>query len=189
LGQCQAEALKQHINTTRRIHVAETDEALWNEFETDFKSAWKDTSKTQSVYNQLMKLTMKDLDVDTYNTTFNRLAAAAEWEPDTKGTITHYRAGLCENIHQQVINRENLPNTMTEWKEAARKEVGRVKELQSTGLIGLHQNQPRDQHVYQTGNQHVSHPSSNNQHVPMDVDSTNISVPFRKLTDEECTKY
>jgi hypothetical protein len=78
---------------------------------------------------------------------------------------------------------------MTEWKEAARKEVGQVKELQSTGLIGPHRNQPRDQHTYQTGTQHVSHSLSNNQHIPMDVDSANITVPFCKLTDEECTKY
>jgi hypothetical protein len=87
------------------------------------------------------------------------------------------------------VNRENLPTTMMEWKEATRKEVGRVKELQSTGLIGPRQNQPRDQHTYQTGNQHTSHSSSNNQHVPMDVDSANITVPFRKLTDEEHAKY
>jgi hypothetical protein len=78
---------------------------------------------------------------------------------------------------------------MAEWKEAARKEVGRIKELQSAGLVGPHWNQPRDQHTYQTGNQHTSHSSSNSQHVPMDVDSTNISVPFCKLTDEECAKY
>jgi hypothetical protein len=77
---------------------------------------------------------------------------------------------------------------MAEWKEAAHKEVGRIKELQSAGLIGPRRNQPRDQHAYQTRNQCASHPS-NNQHVPMDVDSTNISVPFRKLTDEERAKY
>jgi hypothetical protein len=41
-----------------------------------------------------MKLQMKDLEVDTYNATFERLAAAAEWEPDAKGTIARYRAGL-----------------------------------------------------------------------------------------------
>jgi hypothetical protein len=78
---------------------------------------------------------------------------------------------------------------MAQWKEAARKEVRRIKELQSTGLIGPRRNQSRDQHTYQTGNQHTSHSSSNNQHVPMDVDSANITTPFRKLTDEERAKY
>jgi hypothetical protein len=74
--------------------------------------------------------------IDTYNATFEQLAAAAEWEADAKGTIARYRAGLCENIHRRVVNRENLPTTMIQWKEAAQKEVGRIKELQSTGLIG-----------------------------------------------------
>jgi hypothetical protein len=78
---------------------------------------------------------------------------------------------------------------MAEWKEAACKEVGQIKELQSAGLIGPCQNQSCDQHVYQTGNQHLSHSLSNNQHVLMDVDSTNITIPFQKLTDKEHAKY
>jgi hypothetical protein len=132
----RAVKLEKCIDTTTPHHVTETDEVLWNEFEAVFKSAWGNTAKTQSMYDQLMKLTMKDLDVDTYNATFNCLAATAEWEPDVKGTIARYRAGLRENIHRQVVNCKNLPTKMTQWKEAARKEVGRVKELQSAGLIG-----------------------------------------------------
>jgi hypothetical protein len=181
----QAQLLEQRIDTTQTPHVAETDKILWNEFEVAFQSAWKDTAKTQSAYDQLMKLQMKELDIDTYNTTFEQLAAAAKWEPNAKGTIARYRARLRENVHRRVVNWENLPTTMTEWKNAAHKEVGRIKELQSAGLIGPRRNQSHDQHAYQTGNQHVSHPSSNNQHIPMDVDSTNISIPFCKLTDEE----
>jgi hypothetical protein len=119
-------------------HYAKTDKFLWQEFESDFKSAWKDTTHTQSAYDQLMKLQMKDLDVDTYNATFKHLANTAEWEPDAKGTIARYQAGLCENMHRRVVNRENLPTTMAEWKEAACKEVSWIKELQSTGLIGPH---------------------------------------------------
>jgi hypothetical protein len=46
---------------------------------------------------------------------------------------------------------------MDEWKVAARKEVGRIKELQSAGLIGPCRNQSHDQHAYQTGNQRASH--------------------------------
>ena len=46
-----------------------------------------------------MKLTMKDLDVDTYTATFERLAAAAEWEAYAKGTIARYRFGLNEGVH------------------------------------------------------------------------------------------
>jgi hypothetical protein len=170
-------------------HITKSDEVLWTKFKTAFQSAWKYTAKTQSTYNQLMKLQMKELDVNTYNMMFEHLAAAAKWEPDAKGTIAHYRAGLCENVHHCVVNWENLPTTMTQWKEAARKEVGQIKELQSAGLIRPHQTQSHDRHAYQTGSQHVSHPSPNNQHVLMDIDSTNITVPFQKLTDGEQAKY
>jgi hypothetical protein len=106
----QASTLEERVDTTHMLHVAKTDEVLWTEFESDFKSAWKDTAHTQSAYDQLMKLQMKELDIDTYNATFERLANTAEWEPDVKGTIARYRAGLCENIHCRVVNRENLPN-------------------------------------------------------------------------------
>jgi hypothetical protein len=86
----QAVELEKHVDMAMPHYVAETDEVLWQEFEIAFKSAWGDTAKTQSAYDQLMKLSMKDLDVDTYNATFDRLAAAAEWEPDAKGTIARY---------------------------------------------------------------------------------------------------
>jgi hypothetical protein len=108
----QGEALKRQVNTTQTPHVATTDEALWTVFESDFKSAWKDTACSASAYNQLMKLMMKDLDVDTYTAMFKCLAAAANWEPDAKGTIAHYRQGLRENIHRHILNRENLPTNM-----------------------------------------------------------------------------
>jgi hypothetical protein len=63
----QASLLEQHTDTTCVPHATEANEVLWTEFETAFHSAWKDTAKTQSTYNQLMKLQMKDLEIDTYN--------------------------------------------------------------------------------------------------------------------------
>jgi len=185
----QSEELEKRIDTSRHGYVTETNEILWQEFESAFRSAWKDTARTQSAYDQLRKLAMRDLDIDTYNATFERLASAAEWEPDAKGTIARYREGLRENIHRRIVNRENMPTTMAEWKEAARKEVNRVKELQSAGLIGPRRAQTtRDQHAYQS-NQRVTSNNRNNEHVPMDVDAINTSLPFKKLTDEERAKY
>jgi hypothetical protein len=93
-----------------------------------------------------MKLVMKDLDIDTYTATFKRLATTADWEPDAKGTIACYRQGLRENVHHCILNCENLPANMAGWKEAARKEVNRICEIQNAGLAGFHGNQcPRDQ--------------------------------------------
>jgi hypothetical protein len=96
----QDEELERHTDNTKPGSVCESDEILWQEFETVFKGAWTDTTKVQSAYSQLMNLRMKDLDVDTYNATFARLANAAGWEPDAKGTIDRYRSGLREAIQR-----------------------------------------------------------------------------------------
>jgi hypothetical protein len=180
-----AHHLEQIIDPTNTPHVLETDETLWSDFKTAFESAWKDTAKTQSAYDKLMKLQMKDLDIDTYNATFERLANLAEWELDSKGTIAQYRGGLRENVHRRIINREKIPTTMGEWQEAARKEVNRIRELLSAGLIGNKRPQNQSQQTYQ------SHRTSQNnqQHVPMDVDATTTTLPFKKLSEEERALY
>jgi hypothetical protein len=69
------------------------------------------------------------------------------------------------------------------------KEVAKVKELQSSGLIGprRHQNS-HDNHAYQNTSQ-CTNSTRNNKHVPMDVDATNITTPFKKLTDKERAQY
>jgi hypothetical protein len=186
---CDVE-LESRTDSTKPGSVRESDEVLWREFETAFKAAWTDTAKVQSAYSQLMKLQMKDLDIDTYNATFARLANAAGWEEDAKGTIDRYRSGLCKAIQRCIINRDTMPNTMVEWQTAARKEVSKVKELQSSGLIGPRRNQTsRDGHSYQSTSQRAHSNSSNNQHVPMDVDAANITTPFKKLTDKERAQY
>ena len=78
----QDRKLKRCLDQMRVDFVPDTDNVLWTDFETVFKSAWKDSKKKQSAYEQLMKLTMKDLDIDLYAATFDQLAAAAGWEPN-----------------------------------------------------------------------------------------------------------
>ena len=86
----QEKKLAARTDTTKRSHVPETDEVLWNEFETAFLNAWTDTSKKQNAYDQLMRLTMNGWDVDTYIATFDRLALAAGWDLDSEGTIAKF---------------------------------------------------------------------------------------------------
>jgi hypothetical protein len=131
---------------------------------------------------------MKDLDINTYTATFEHLAAVAEWEANTKGTIACYRAGLREQVHRRILNQENMPNTMAEWKEAARKEVNRIlhnasldyknKQLQTQGPYQSHQT-----------NQPAATTNQTNGIVPMDVDATMFQTQFRKLTNDERKKY
>jgi hypothetical protein len=185
----QDEELERRTDNTKPGSVRENNEILWHEFEAAFKGAWTDTTKVQSAYSQLMNLKMKDLDIDTYNATFARLANAAGWEPDAKGTIDRYRSGLREAIQHRVINRDKMPESMDEWQNAARKEVAKIKELQSSGLAGPRRNQTsRDNHAYQNTGQR-SQTSWNSEHVPMDIDATNVTTPFKKLTDEERAQY
>ena len=183
----QDKKIERSIDPTNPARVAETDEVIWQTFEADFRSAWKDTTRTQSAYDQLMKLTMKDLDVDTYTATFERLAAAAEWEADAKGTIARYRFGLNEGVHRRILNRETLPTNMDEWKTAARKEVNRIREIQNAGFTRKSFT-PGPFHTNQ-----APRPPQNNRSsgvVPMDVDAiTQSPAPFRKLTDDERKKY
>jgi hypothetical protein len=152
---------------------------------------WQDTAKTQSAYEKLIKLTMQGYNVDMYNATFARLASTAEWEPDAKGTVDCYCQGLRANVHRKILEREKWPTTMDEWMEAARKEVNRAKEIENAGLNRFHSNQmSRDPNTYQTGQRSNTAPrTNNNQHVPMDVDTANTMLPFKKLTDEEHAQY
>ena len=103
--------------------IVETDEVLWNEFETVFKAVWKDTMCTQSAYEQLMKLEIKNGDVDTYIATFKCLANVAKWEADAKGTITHFKDSLQDHIHCCILFCETWLTDMAGWKEAAWKET------------------------------------------------------------------
>ena len=67
----QDRRLERCLDSRRVNYIDDTNETLWTEFETAFKSAWKDGKKKQSAYEQLMKLTMKDLDIDSYAATFD----------------------------------------------------------------------------------------------------------------------
>jgi hypothetical protein len=95
----QDEELEQHTDNTKPGSVRENDEILWSEFEASFKAAWTNTTKVQSAYSQLMSLRMKDLDIDTYNTTFARLANTAGWEamPKEPSTATDPGSGRLSN--------------------------------------------------------------------------------------------
>jgi hypothetical protein len=80
---------------------------------------------------------------------------------------------------------------MAGWMAATRKEVNHVKEIENAGLNRFHRNQVScDTNSYQTGQCPNTAPRPNNsQHVPMDVDAANATLPFKKLTDEEQAQY
>ena len=182
----QENNLVTRTDTTRPNHVREDDEVLWAEFETAFHDAWTDTSKKQNAYDQLMKLTMAGWDIDTYIATFKRLALAAGWALDAKGTIVCFREGLSKGIHSKALDRDKIPRTMDEWKAAARTEVARAKEKYNAGLTNTQRHNQQNRHYNTTQSQHraPTQTNTNPNIVPMDVDAT-TTTNFKKLTPEE----
>ena len=176
-------------DTTCPNHVHEDDERLWAEFKTAFQDAWTDMSKKQNAYDQLMKLTMAGWDIDTYIATFKRLALAASWALDTKGTIVHFREGLSKGIHSKALDRDKIPRTMDKWKAAARTEVARAKEKYNAGLTNTQHHNQQTRHYTTSQNQPrapaQTNPNSNI--VPMDVDAT-TTTNFKKLTPDKCAQ-
>ena len=182
----QEKKLDARIDTTKRGHVQETDEILWNEFEAAFLAAWTDTSKKQNAYDQLMRLTMNGWDVDTYIASFDRLTLAAGWDQDSEGTIAKFREGLSKGVHSKALDRDRIPRTIDEWKAAARMEVARAKEKYNAGLTGNQRRNPPKSGNYNAPNPSRTTPNSNNSGVvPMEVDNTTTQTSFKKLTPEE----
>ena len=181
----QEKKLAARTDTTKRGHVPETDEALWNEFETAFLNAWTDTSKKQNAYDQLMRLTMNGWDVDTYIATFDRLALAAEWDLDSEGTIAKFREGLTKGVHSKALDRNRIPRTIDEWKAAARTEVARAKEKYNAGLTGTQRRNPPKPGTYQNPPSTPRTNTNNSGITPMEVNSATGPTNFKKLTPEE----
>ena len=186
----QEKKLDARVDTTKRNHVQETDEVLWSEFEAAFIATWTNTSKKQNAYDQLMRLTMNGWDVDTYIATFNRLTLAAGWDQGSEGTIAKFREGLSKGVHSKALDRDHIPQTIDEWKAAARTEVARAKEKYNAGLTGNQRRNPPKSGTY-TNNPTSSRAqlsSNNNGVVPMEVDSATGQINFKKLTPEERTQ-
>jgi hypothetical protein len=176
----QSKWLEKRTNPAIAGHLANTNEALWNEFEAAFLDAWKDSAHVTTAEDQLNKLTMKGLNIDVYIASFTQLATAAEFELDSKALVGRFRSGLTEWVHRHILNRETIPKTLEEWKEAARKEIIRISEIDNANFKNR-RFIPRDTNTYQ------NNAPKNNTPVPMDVDTT--TIPFQKLTDADWEKY
>ena len=182
----QEKKLEARVDTTKRGHVQETDEVLWNDFEAAFLAAWTDTSKKQNAYDQLMRLTMNGWDVDTYIAMFDHLTLAAGWDQNSEGTIAKFREGLSKGVHSKALDRDRIPCTIDEWKAAARTEVARAKEKYNAGLTGNQRRNPPKPGSYNTSNSSRAQSNSNNNGiVPMEVDNATGQTSFKKLTPEE----
>ncbi|KAH8999740.1 hypothetical protein EDB92DRAFT_1940535 [Lactarius akahatsu] len=159
--------------TTRHLNpVADTDEQLWTQFETSFKNAWTDTLSKQNAYQKLTTLQMKGDDVDAYIAQFEYLANTTGWHRDASGTVEFFRRGLTESLLRACILRTTLPETMTEWQDAARAEAQRARTLASCLLARGVKASRRSDPIPLTANVTVPPPASTSQDVvPMEIDA------------------
>lgn len=143
--------------------------------------------KKQTAYKQLMRLTMTGWDINTYIAMFERLALAAGWDQDSKGTIDRFCEGLNKGIHSRALDQDRIPRTIQEWKVAAQVELARAKEKYNASLTGVqqrNQQKPHDSGSYQSS----PCPNQSNQNsgiVLMEVNAINTQTNFKKLTPEE----
>jgi Retrotransposon gag protein len=110
-----------------------TDEQLWADFETAFRSAFTDSNKRQTAYEQLKEHRMYGTDVDTYIARFETLIKQAGWSRTDAGAIDLFRNGLMLNLKEAILNREIWPETLEDWKRMAREE--QVRELNRRALL------------------------------------------------------
>jgi len=80
-----------------------------------------DTASEEQAYADLMK----GEEIDEYISNFDHLLAKAGWEPTARGALEMFKKGLPHRIHWTVLQRENIPITLDDWKAVARKEVQR----------------------------------------------------------------
>ena len=144
----QEKKLADWIDMSKRNWVHEDNETLWSEFEMAFLTAWTDTSKKQNVYDQLMHLTMSGWDVDTYITTFDRLALAAGWDLDLEGTITKFRKGLSKGVHSKAPSRNGKQLHEQKWHGQKKNIMWDLPEINAETPRNLEHTQvPRHHHV------------------------------------------
>ena len=172
--------LEHRVDPTVEGHLQDTDEALWNEFTCTFVDAWKDTASVITVEEQLNKLTMKGLEIDPYIAAFTRLAVAAEFELESKALVGRFQSRLTEWVHRRILNWENIPKSLDQWKEAARKEVLHIKEIDTANFKNR-------QFIPRITPSHQTTTLKNDGPVPMDVDTA--TIPFQKLTDADREKF
>jgi hypothetical protein len=108
------------------------DEALWEDFVTDFRNAFIHTASKEEAFVQLQRLTMKDVEIDLYTAKFEGLLRQAEWERSSAGSIEMFKDGLPSWLTRRIIFRDHRPYGMNGWQVAAREEVERELEVRAT---------------------------------------------------------
>ena len=187
--------------TTGRHAMDKADEALWKEFENDFKRAYTNSTEQLDAHQSIKRLRMSGEDLDTFVATFKALARKANYDLDAIGTLDIFQEGLPRRLWEKILSRDTTPDTFNEWVSAAQKEQQKYLVLKGRGMGGtstynlrkegwkkiLWGNQPQQQprHQYRQSDGVV----------PMDVDVAEMTVvddfgteQIRALTCYNCSQ-
>jgi hypothetical protein len=108
---------------------ADTDEALWEDFITEFERAYNET--VEEAFARLEALQMTGDDVETYIATFENLMRQSRYEREDGLMVEFFWQGLTTNFKQHITKRETIPDTMDEWQSAARNELKRRRRMKT----------------------------------------------------------
>jgi hypothetical protein len=100
---------------------ANPDEALWEDFITEFKRAFAESS--WEVLNRLENLRMGGDDLEMYIATFENLVRRAGRKREDISMVNHFHEGLPIDFKLSIMEQLVFPDTIDEWQSAARKEV------------------------------------------------------------------
>jgi len=106
----------------------DTDEALWNSFNTDLRSAFQDTAEEENAYAALKDLRMKEDQVDEYIAHFEVLLVKAGWQRTERGSADLFFNGLVKRVQRKILSLYvHLPTSLDECQAAARSVVQRQR--------------------------------------------------------------
>ena len=111
------------------------DERLWRDFANAFNEAFTDTTRAQDAYNKLKAFKMEGDDLDSYMSQHATLIRLSGWAPEGEAAIETFREGLKTPLLLAIMKRDNQPETLKEWKEAAIIEQKKWKNIRATGLL------------------------------------------------------
>ena len=124
-------ALDQEIEN----RVPHEDERLWKHFSKAFNDAFTDTTRAQDAYNKLKAFKMEGDNLDSYMSQHATLVRLSGWAPEGEAAIETFRGGLKTPLLLAIMKRDNQPETLKEWKEAAITEQKKWKNIRAAGLL------------------------------------------------------
>ena len=112
------------------------DERLWGIFQSEFETAFTNTTKVQDAEAALEHIRIQQGEnIDQYIARFEDLMERAQWGDRDCGTINTFQRGLHEAMQKAIFLKDPILTTFTQWKEAACNKASRYTLMKSAGMF------------------------------------------------------